>query len=214
MNGNCEQQQALNLFVVFSQLISLSKTSPASIRRFIAAQSALDYTYSDVGATATSLPADYALDRTRIELGQGEEVYQRARRALERWKQFALGWMEAWPADTPLRPGETVAVLIRAFELWWLNAARIVYVIDESTELITRFGFAYGTLPGHVEAGEERFLIEWDRASNRVYYDILAFSRPRHILTRMAKWQVRRMQRRFGQDSAAAMQQAVRVIHR
>ncbi len=122
-----------------------------------------------------------------------------------------MGWVEAWPADTPIRAGETVAVLIRAFGLWWLNAARIVYVVDETAESVTRFGFAYGTLPGHVEAGEERFLVEWDRATDRVFYDIFAFSRPRHILTRIGQWQVRRMQQRFRDDSAAAMRHSVRV---
>jgi uncharacterized protein (UPF0548 family) len=121
-----------------------------------------------------------------------------------------LGWVEAWPADTPIRAGETVAVLIRAFGLSWLNAARIVYVVNETTDSTTRFGFAYGTLPGHVEAGEERFLIEWDLAANGVFYDIYAFSRPRHVLTHLAPWQVRRMQKRFRDDSVAAMLRAVR----
>lgn len=84
-----------------------------------------------------------------------------------------------------------------------------MYVVDESIGSVTRFGFAYGTLPGHVESGEERFLIEWDHAADMVFYDLLAFSRPRHFLTRIGKWQVRRLQRRFGQDSVAAMRRAV-----
>ncbi len=50
---------------------------------------------------------------------------------------------------------------------------------------MSRFGFAYGTLPGHVESGEERFLVEWDRGDDAVWYDILAFSRPNHVLTRL-----------------------------
>ena len=54
----------------------------------------------------------------------------------------------------------------RAIGLWWLNACRIVYVVDESGP-ISKFGFAYGTLPGHVESGEERFLIEWDRGDEQ-----------------------------------------------
>jgi uncharacterized protein (UPF0548 family) len=75
--------------------------------------------------------------------------------------------------------------------------------------LWTRFGFAYGTLPGHLEAGEERFLIEWAHDDDSVWYDILAFSRPRHFLTRLGKWQVRRLQQRFRDDSVAAMLRAV-----
>ena len=195
-------------------MLQFRKPVSEAIRRYIEAQSALEFTYADIGATANTPPVGFMVDHTRIELGKGEVLFQSARAAFQQWKQFELGWLEAWPTDTPIQTGETVAVLVRAFGLWWLNAARIVYVVDVTTESVTRFGFAYGTLPGHVEAGEERFRIEWDRASDRVYYDILAFSRPRHILTRMAKWQVRRMQKRFREDSAAAMLRAVRVIHR
>ena len=74
---------------------------------------------------------------------------------------------------------------------------------------ISKYGFAYGTLPGHVESGEECFLIEWNHADDGVYYDILAFSKPNHFLTRLGYPVVRRMQKRFGRDSAAAMQKAV-----
>jgi uncharacterized protein (UPF0548 family) len=192
-------------------MILLRKPTPKFIQNYVADQSALDFTYSDVGRTATKPPAGWTVDHTRIELGKGEEVSNGARRALQQWRNFDLGWVEAHPANTPLRAGETVAVLIRAFGLWWLNAARIVYIVEETTDSSRRFGFAYGTLPGHVEAGEERFVIEWDRATDRVFYDILAFSRPRHILTRIASWQVRRMQKRFARDSVAAMRRAVQM---
>ena len=72
----------------------------------------------------------------------------------------------------------------------------------------------YGTLPGHVESGEERFLIEWDRDTDRVCYDILAFSRPNHLLTRLGYPLVRRSQKRFGRDSAEAMFRAVNSASR
>ncbi len=76
-------------------------------------------------------------------------------------------------------------------------------------EPIQRYGFAYGTLPDHAETGEERFLVEWDRASGEVWYDILAFSRPHLLLTRLGYPYVRRVQKRFGRESAAAMLKAV-----
>ena len=86
-----------------------------------------------------------------------------------------------------------------------MNAAKIVYVVEAPR----RFGFAYGTLPGHVESGEERLLIEL-ADDDSVWYDILAFSRPNHFLTRLGYPFVRRLQKRFSRDSAAAM---VRVAH-
>ena len=92
--------------------------------------------------------------------------------------------------------------------LWVLNACRIVYVVDEPGP-VHRFGFAYGTLPDHVETGEERFLVEWDEATGDVWYDILAFSRPRYAVMRLGTPYIRRMQKRFGRDSAAAMRRIV-----
>src|SRR5208283_5244302 len=96
-----------------------------------------------------------------------------------------------------------------AIGLWWLNACRIIFVINDSGAT-SRFGFAYGTLPDHAATGEERFIVEWNQADNSVWYDILAFSRPNHFLTRLGYPLVRRTQKRFGRDSAAAMLKAVR----
>jgi uncharacterized protein (UPF0548 family) len=194
-------------------MLSLRKPSPQTIRRFLTEQAVLDFSYSAVGATATIPPTDYVVDRTRIKLGKGESVFRSARAALQRWEQFRLGWVEAWPPDTPIKTGEVVAVMGRAIGLWWLNSARIVYVVDESGP-ISKFGFAYGTLPGHIESGEERFLIEWDQGENSVWYDILAFSRPNHFLIRLGNPVVRKAQKRFGRDSAAAMRRAVGSVAR
>jgi uncharacterized protein (UPF0548 family) len=189
-------------------MLSLRKPSPEAIRCYLAAQAKLEFTYTAVGATAHEPPNGYVVDHTRVHLGEGDAAFKAARRALEQWEQFRLGWLEAWPADTPIRAGETVAILARVMRVWCLNASRIVYVRDE-TGPVQRFGFAYGTLPDHVESGEERFAIEWDRESNRVSYDVLAFSRPRHLLTRLGYRLVRRLQRRFGKESSAAMLRAV-----
>lgn len=189
-------------------MLSLRKPSADSVHRFLAGQAELDFTYSAVGATAATPPAGFVVDRTRVKLGKGEPVFRAAEDALRRWEQFRLGWVEAWSPGTPIRPGEVVAVMGRAVGLWWLNACRIVYVVGESGP-VCRFGFAYGTLPGHVESGEERFLIEWDRDEGSVWYDILAFSRPNHVLTRLGYPLVRRSQKRFGRDSAASLFRSV-----
>jgi uncharacterized protein (UPF0548 family) len=188
----------------------LVKPSAASVRAFLEGQATLDFSYPAVGATATTPPADYVADHTRVRVGDGEDAFNAAKSALERWQHFKLGWVEAWPAENSLRVGGVVAVVARTFGLWWLNACRIVYVVEEELGSVRRFGFAYGTLPGHVESGEERFLIEWDRVDGGVWYDILAFSRPRHILARLGYPVTRRLQGRFARDSAAAMIAATR----
>jgi len=189
-------------------MLSLRKPTDEAIRRFLTEQARLDLTYSAVGATATTPPIGYVVDHTRIKLGEGGAVFEAAKAALESWRQFDLGWVEAWPPETPIRAGEVVAVVARAIGLWWLNACRIVYAADEVGP-VTRFGFAYGTLPAHAGSGEERFLIEWDHHDDGVWYDVLAFSRPRHFLARLGYPMVRRTQMRFGRESAAAMVRAV-----
>ena len=194
-------------------MVSLRRPSTETIRGFLTVQSKLGFTYTAVGATASLPPADYVVDHTRIKLGQGEEVFMKAKAALGRWQQFRLGWVEVWSPETPIQTGEVVAVIARNLGLWWLNACRIVYVVDEE-EPIQRYGFAYGTLPDHAETGEERFLVERDRASGEVWYDILAFSRPHLLLTRLGYPFVRRVQKRFAKASAAAMLRAVNNVER
>jgi uncharacterized protein (UPF0548 family) len=56
-----------------------------------------------------------------------------------------------------------------------------VYAVDEPR----RRGFAYGTLPGHPENGEEAFVIE-HHDDDAVSFTITAFSRPATRLARIA----------------------------
>src|SRR4051794_31899848 len=184
------------------------KPSSEAIRSFLEAQSNLDLTYSAVGATATVPPDGYVVDHTRIKLGEGAAAFQAAKAALERWHHFRLGWVETWPPNTPIQVGQVLLVMVGLFGLWWLNACRIVYVVNEE-EPVKRYGFAYGTLPQHAESGEERFTVAWHKAENGVWYDILAFSRPQQFLARLGYPLVRRLQKRFASDSAAAMLKAV-----
>ena len=176
----------------------------ADAAKFVASQRDLPFTYAEVGATNTTTPAGYTVDHNRIQLGSGEAIYRRAVDALKNWRQFDLGWVMIAPRGVVVEVGATVAVKARAFGTWSLSACRVVYVIDEAR----RFGFAYGTLPDHVEKGEERFLIEW-LPDDTVWYDILAFSRPRHPLVRLSAPLARRLQKQFARDSLNRMKSAL-----
>ena len=189
--------------------------SDETIRQFISSQHNLPFSYREVGATrsevvlsATTVPlkSDYKIDHNRMRLGDGEDVYLRAVAALKSWKQFDLGWVTIVPPNTPVEVGRTVAVQARTFGFWSLSAARIVYVIEDEAP-VKRFGFAYGTLPNHVECGEERFTIE-QREDGSVWYDIYAFSHPQHPLVRLGFPVARKLQKRFVRDSLAVMARA------
>ena len=180
-----------------------------TVRRFIASQHDLTFTYPEVGATKTAPPAGYVVDHNRQLLGNGEATYRRAVVALRSWKQFDLGWVKVCPENAPIDVGTTVAVQANTFGVWSLNACRIVYLVDDSVDFKARFGFAYGTLPAHAECGEERFTIEWGH-DDSVWYDLFAFSRPQYALVRLGYPYARRLQKRFAQESLAAMAAASR----
>jgi uncharacterized protein (UPF0548 family) len=184
-------------------MFKISAPNDRDVEKFIAAQRNLPFTYSEVGTTNTTPPAGYNVDHNRIQLDKGEVTYRRAVEALKNWRQFDLGWVTIVPPGVAIETGATVAVKARAFGTWSLNACRVVYVINEPR----RFGFAYGTLPDHVERGEERFLIEW-LPDDSVWYDIFAFSRPQHPLVKLTFLLARRLQKRFARESLARMKTA------
>ena len=188
-------------------MLLLRKPSDARVRAFLTAQRHLPFSYPEVGATRGSLPHGYAIDHNRVRLGTGAEAFGRAVDAVRRWQMFRLGWVElCWP-DAPIETGATVGILVSYPGIWWLNAARVVYILDEDGP-VRRFGFAYGTLPEHAERGEERFTVEWLRADDSVWYDLLAFSRPKHALAVAGYPFARALQRRFARDSKRAMLEA------
>jgi uncharacterized protein (UPF0548 family) len=172
------------------------------------AQQRLPFTYSTVGLTRDGgvAPAGYQRDHNRQLLGTGKAAFAAARDAIRAWKMFPTPLATIEPAGIPVAEGEVAIVVAHMFGAWSLHAARIVYVIDEPR----RFGFAYGTLPGHAAQGEERFLVEWT-SDDTVWYDLQAFSRPQQWSMRLAYPLARRMQRRFGRMSKASMASAVAV---
>ena len=187
-------------------MLLFTKPSPQRIRQFLFAQDKESFSYPDVGASRAQAPSGYAVDRNRVRLGKGVDLFERAKRAVDAWKMFDIPWLElCWP-DSPIEAGTTVAVLVSHLQFWSLNACRIVYVMEERDAAET-YGFAYGTLRQHGEMGEERFTVEFDPTDQSVWYDIYAFSRP-HLLPRLVYPFTRSLQKRFARDSLQAMLRA------
>lgn len=187
----------------------LSKPSRDRIRAFIDSERDQPFSYPEQGATREVAPRGYTVDRYRIALGHGAVVFAKAVEAVRRWRMFDTGWIElCWP-DTPIRVGSTVGVIARHYGFWSMNACRVVYLVDERGEQ-PQFGFAYGTLPGHAETGEERFTVELHPEDQTVWYEIYAFSRPNRF-ARIGYPLSRRLQKRFARDSKEAMRRAVKT---
>jgi uncharacterized protein (UPF0548 family) len=180
----------------------ITKPSDQVIRRFISAEGGLPFSYPTAG-NSIALPPGYTVDSNRIQLGKGAASFDRAVEAIKRWEMFNIGWVQlCWP-DAPIEVGSAVAVLARHFGFWSLNACRIVRVIDENGP-VRRYGFAYGTLPEHAERGEEQFTLE-QLEDESVWYNILAYSQPNHLLAKVGYPVARSLQKRFARDSMQAM---------
>jgi len=186
------------------------RPSPEQIDRFIRASGQMPLSYKPVGIVR-SAPVGRRFDEAVVTIGRGAADFRRAQRALRAWKQFDIGWVELFPRCASTAVGTNVAVLIRHFGFWSLNGARVVYGAGRGIE-DGLFGFAYGTLGNHAEAGEELFEVALDDKTGEVTYRIRAISWPHALLARLGQPIVRTLQSRFRRDSGAAMKRATKEL--
>jgi uncharacterized protein (UPF0548 family) len=139
-------------------------------------------TYSDIGATlAGKRPEGFHHDSNQAELGHGPQIFERAVTGLKTWKAHRLPGMGVFPDGQEILTGATVVVTLGTPIVALAVPCRIVSVIDGQT----RWGFAYGTLPGHPEQGEEAFIVSIT-PDQSVRFEIEAFSRPGDPLVRLS----------------------------
>jgi uncharacterized protein (UPF0548 family) len=139
------------------------------------------FTYDQVGQTRGSrLPDGYHHVRAVEDIGHGAETWARAQDALRTWQGHRYTGASITPSQPSLDPGSVVIISVKVGPLFVVAPCRIVYTTVEAD----RFGFAYGTLPGHPEQGEESFHVARS-AGGAVTFEILAFSRPAAVLARL-----------------------------
>ncbi len=184
--------------------LRLTPPSDEEALAFLARQREAKFSHPYVGHTRNEPPPGYRVGRRRVELGSGRQIYVRAVEQLRAWRMFDLPWVQLYPTGARPTPGTTVALVATWAGLWSMDALRVVYAIDEHD----RSGFATGTLPGHLLAGEERFMVEIDRAG-RVSFDVYAFSRPDHPIASVGLPLLRHLQRKFRRESTRRFAKAV-----
>jgi uncharacterized protein (UPF0548 family) len=138
-------------------------------------------TYPEVGSTARTLPAGYRHLRRTERLGSGSRVFTDAATALMSWQVHLRAGIGVSASSPTATEGTDVLLLARIGPLRLAAPCRVVYVIDEPG----RRGFAYGTLDGHQESGEEAFVISL-QDDGTVVFTVTAFSRPATLLARAA----------------------------
>lgn len=141
-----------------------------------------DLTYAHVGATldgarTVALSTPPKVHRSTVELGRGADALERAADGLRAWVCHRGIGAAVTPAAAPITVGTEVVVRLPMGPVVVLAPCRIVGVLDEPH----RFGFAYGTLPGHPEAGEESFVAE-RAADGTVTFTVSVAARPVPLL--------------------------------
>ncbi|MCD9880615.1 DUF1990 domain-containing protein [Streptomyces guryensis] len=137
-----------------------------------------DFTYDDVGGTRRRgfCPPGFRPLDVRTRIGEGEPCFRRAAEAVLTWemhRELGLGIDASADRAAPeVDVTVTLAGVIKA-------PCRIIYTVEEPR----RAGWAYGTLTGHPECGEELFVVE-RTGDGTVWLTVAAFSKP-------AKWYAR-----------------------
>jgi uncharacterized protein (UPF0548 family) len=145
--------------------------------------------YAEAGATRGELPAGYRHLRREVTLGAGTARFEHASDVLMNWEMQRRSGLRVQPSS-PAVEEDAVAVMRLGIGIAAIKApVRVVYVVDEPR----RRGFAYGTLQGHPERGEEAFVVE-HRDDDTVVFTLTAFSRPAWWIVRVAAPIVRGVQ--------------------
>lgn len=151
-----------------------------------------DLTYAEAGATAGLLPPGYHHLRRTVAVGSGARAFTVAADALAGWQVHERAGLHVSASAAIAEPGSVLELSLGLGAIRIGAPCRVVYVIDEPD----RCGFAYGTLPGHPERGEEAFIISRHRDAT-VTFTITAFSRPASLLAKAAGPVGRAIQRRI-----------------
>lgn len=187
-------------------MLHLVRPSEPDLQRVLDKSRQADLSYSEVGATKNpTLPAGYRVDHYERRLGSEEGRFERAVDALRRWQGQIGAGIRIFPNGATVEMDSTVLFVLRTIGLWAIAPCRVIYVIDEQT----RFGFAYGTLPGHPERGEVAMIVS--REDGDVVARIESFSRTVDPLARAASPVTRVIQKRVTSRYLGALATASKV---
>jgi uncharacterized protein (UPF0548 family) len=162
-----------------------------------------DLTYPEVGQTGGELPPGYRHIRRAAPIGRGAADFQRVSDQLFRWEMHRRAGLALVTADEQAELGADVLVGLRLGPLTFTAPCRIVRMVDEPRAR----GFAYGTLPGHPECGEEAFVVRLGD-DDIVRMEITAFSKPARWFSRLGSPLARRVQSRITTRYLSALSSA------
>lgn len=162
---------------------AVTPLDPAEVARL----AEVAFSYDTVGATQVAMPKGYHhLAHTRTVRNRS---FDEAAALLMGWRLHERAGLRVAASSRHVEAGGVVVLGLGIGRARLRIPCRVAYVVDEPG----RRGFAYGTLPGHPEEGEELFLLE-RRPDGRADLTVRAFSRPASLLARAGGPGTRRVQ--------------------
>lgn len=164
-------------------------------------------TYREVGATRTpeALPEGYHHLRYSTVVGHGRAAFAAAGTAVTAWRMHRRSGAGLTADADRAGPGVRVEVSAGVGRFRIAVPCAVIWTVYEKD----RTGFAYGTLAGHPECGEESFLVTLE-PDGAVRFTVTAFSRPAVWYTRLAAPLVPLLQRAYARRLARTLRRLVR----
>lgn len=139
-------------------------------------------TYAAVGAARTGpTPPGFRSARRSAVVGSGRDAFERASAAVFDWRAQRGAGLRVRATGPASEIGTVVVLTAGLRRLGYDIPCRVVWARTDGDER----GFAYGTLPGHPESGEECFLVRLTPEGD-VVYEIRVFFRLASPLARLA----------------------------
>jgi uncharacterized protein (UPF0548 family) len=155
------------------------------------------FNYPEPGATRLGpLPDGYHHLHHTARIGRGRAAFQAAGDAVTTWRMHRQSGARVRGQAVRAEPGVRLEVSAGLGPLRLTAPCEVVWTAYEKD----RTGFAYGTLDGHPEQGEESFVVDI-RDDGSVWFTVMAFSRPAAWYSRLGgpvvpvlqKWYARRL---------------------
>ena len=163
-------------------MILIRPSNTRAMEALLNSISHLEPNYPEVGTSIKGTsPTGFRIHHYGIELSPKTEVFNRAVAGLHSWQAHRIPRVKIYPQAPPVRLGESLILELGPGVISMAAPCRIVHIIEEPN----RFGFAYGTLPGHPECGEESFVVS-QLTTGRVVFEVSGFSRPGSSMVRLS----------------------------
>ncbi|GAA4891301.1 DUF1990 domain-containing protein [Streptomyces coeruleoprunus] len=165
------------------------------------------FSYPEVGATRSpGLPPGYQHLHHEERVGHGRAAFAAAGEAVTTWRMHRGTGARVHADVERATPGARVRIAVGIGRLEFAVPCEVVWTAYEED----RTGFAYGTLAGHPECGEEAFVVEL-RPDGSVWFTVTAFSRPARWYTRVAGPLVPVLQRLYARRLGGVLRRVARA---